>query len=96
VPSVPLTAGFGFLQNLVFRLVLLVLAELTIAGYTSGNELKPFTVSQITAIVIAVITTLQATWLFIRRFNLLLMVEVTLWSDRGLGLQLERVALEEA
>jgi len=96
VLSVPPTAGFGFLQNLVFRLVLLVLAELTIAGYTSGNKLKPFTVGQITAIVIAVITTLQATWLFIRHFNLLPIVEVTLWSDRGLGLQLESVALEEA
>jgi len=80
-PGVPPTAGFGFLQNLVFGLVSSVAAELTITGYTSGDEPKPFTVGQITAMVIAVTTTLRATWLFIRRFDLLPMIEGKLWSD---------------
>jgi len=56
---------------LVFGLVSSVSAELTITGYTSGDEPKHFTVGQITAMVIAVTTTLRATWLFIRRFDLL-------------------------
>ncbi|KAK0652673.1 hypothetical protein B0T16DRAFT_406625 [Cercophora newfieldiana] len=91
-PGVPPTAGFGFLQNLVFGLVSSVSAELTITGYTSGDESKPFTVGQITAMVIAVTTTLRATWLFIRRFDLLPMVEERLWSDRGVEIPLEGVA----
>jgi len=95
-PGVPSTAGFGFLQNLVFGLVSSVSAELTITGYTSGSEPKPFTVGQITAMVIAVTTTLRATWLFIRRFDLLPMVEEKLWApDRGFEMRLEGVAPEE-
>ncbi|KAK5655751.1 hypothetical protein OQA88_5288 [Cercophora sp. LCS_1] len=80
-PGVPPSIGFSFLQNMVFGLVSSVAAELTITGYTSGEEPKPFTVGQITAMVIAVTTTLRATWLFIRRFDLLPMVEARLWSE---------------
>lgn len=85
--GVPPTIGFFFCQNLVFGLVSSVSAELTITGYTSGNEPKPFTVGQITAMVIAVITTLRATWLFIRRFDLLPKLEEKFRSERGVEMQ---------
>lgn len=74
-PGVPASIGFYFLQNMVFGLVSSVAAELTIAGFTSGDEPKPFTVGQITAMVIAVTTTFRGAWLFIRRFDLLPLVE---------------------
>jgi len=63
-----------------------VSAELAITGYTSGDEPKPFTVGQITAMVIAVTTTLRATWLFIRRFDLLPR-ENRPWSERSVEME---------
>ena len=70
----------------------MVSAELTITGYTSGDKPKPFTVGQITVMVITVTTAFRVTWLFIRRFDLLPIVEEKLWSERGVQIVGDAVA----